>query len=479
MRFFEFKLPEPGSDFAKELENYFVDIVQKAQALPETDPKRQELNKYLDNLKNSLGVKEDAVADISANLLKTLLLKSGVKEASFALLDMAKIIKDTAVQKEIQALLAAGGEQEKERVTSKRAENQKKANVLATRLGATPLFARNLVAALSQSGEDLAEKFLDLCNSGQALKVDITAGQGVKEFNLRSIIHPDIAPLLDDRDTMSIINGYSFVGKATTQGAQGPGEAFLACLIPGAKKPPKGDISIGGKTWEMKSSSYGLSSKTGNPNAQPTSGWLDATGTKAVVLRGKFLEELNNHLAGKSTKKIAVGDNLLTLSDLRDMADFRPQKLPYLRAVFDLLSVPERAKVLDAIYSDLYASVKQNDSATYKDIIKKSIDYISAGDGENLAKIQSKGSMIEYGMNEYQSENMIFYNTTTYDLKSVIGRQGVEEMLSDSDFRFETITIRGAGDTKASPGVGLRTKDVDTVWSIYGKQRQRARKNNN
>jgi hypothetical protein len=362
MRFFEFKLPEPGTDFAKELENYFLDIIQKAQALPETDPKRQELNKYLDNLKNVLGIKEDAVADITENLIKALLVKSGVKEASFALLDMARIIKDNAVQKEIQSLLAAGGQQEKERVSSKRAENQKKANVLAARLGATPLFARNLVAALSQSSEDLAEKFLDLCNSGNALKVDITAGQGVKEFNLKSIIHPNIAPLLDDRDTMSIINGYSFAGKATTQGAQGPGEAFLACLIPNAKKPPKGDISIDGKTWEMKSSSYGLGSKTGTPNAQPTSGWLDATGTKAVVLSGIFNNEIDSVLAGKAAKKVKVGDNVLSVSDLKNLADFRPKKLVYLTALFELLEVSQRAQVLDTIYSDVYATVKLKDS---------------------------------------------------------------------------------------------------------------------
>ena len=71
MRFFEFKLPDADSDFAKQLESYLEKLIASARQLPETDPRRQKFDASLTQLQAQAGVTEDAVEDANAKVVQS------------------------------------------------------------------------------------------------------------------------------------------------------------------------------------------------------------------------------------------------------------------------------------------------------------------------------------------------------------------------------------------------------------------------
>lgn len=450
MRFFEFKLPEPGSDFAKELENYFVNIIQKAQALPETDPKRQELNKYLENLKNTLGIKEDAVADISENLLRTLLIKSGVKEASFALLDMAKIIKDTAVQQGIQALLDAGGEQ----ATAKAEEFSKakfeKAKAVAIKVGKPEAWGRDLLAILDRYENDqLANDFMDLVIKGQAITENIVSSKPILKSNLKLIINPKIIGIFDNKEVFVNLALMPFAEqKAGFGGGVGPGEALLAMVIPGAKRAPgPSDLEIQGKTWEVKGG-----------GSETSKAWLDSATVAPAELRRIFTDETES-LKPQLRKKIRFTDgSVYTLSQVLDLSDFRDEKFKFLRTAFRYLDSSNHKSIINKMYERLFPNVKKKKSKLYATYVKDTINSILEGNRRIVADIQAKLGMLEYGLGSYQADNFIIYNYNTHELIAISGLEGIINSIDNKDNMVKTETITMGNSKKSSAGVTLISK---------------------
>jgi hypothetical protein len=450
MRFFEFKLPEPGSNFAKELENYFVNIIQKAKALPETDPKRIELNKYLDNLKNSLGITEDAVADISENLLRTLLIKSGVKEASFALLDMAKIIKDTAVQQGIQALLDAGGEQEKAKAEEFSKAKFEKAKAVAVKVAKSEDWGRDLLAILDRYENDqLANDFMDLVIKGQALTTDVVSSKPILKSNLKLIINPKIIGIFDNKEVFVSLALMPFAEqKAGFGGGVGPGEALLAMLIPGAKRSPTAsDIMIGKDIWEVKGG-----------GSETSKAWLDSATVAPAELRRIFTDETES-LKPQLRKKIRYTDgSVYTLSQVLDLSDFRDEKFKFLRTAFRYLDSSKHKSIIDKMYERLFPSVKKKESKLYATYVKDTINSILEGNRKIVADIQAKLGMLEYGLGSYQAENFIIYNYNTHELIAIRGLEGIINSIDNKDNMVKTETITMGNSKKSSAGVTLISK---------------------
>jgi hypothetical protein len=450
MRFFEFKLPEPGSDFAKELENYFVDIIQKAQALPETDPKRQELNKYLDNLKNSLGVKEDAVADIGTDLLRTLLIKSGVKEASFALLDMAKIIKDTAVQNHLQALLAVGGEQEKAKAEEFSKAKFEKAKAVALKVGKPAEWGRELLAILDRyENNQLTNDFMDLVIQGKALTQNVVSSQPILKSNLKLIINPKIAAIFDNKEVFANLALMPFAEqKAGFGGGVGPGEALLAMLIPGAKRAPgASDLEIQRKIWEVKGG-----------GSETSKAWLDSATVAPAELRRIFTDETES-LKPQLRKKIRYTDGSeYTLSQILDLSDFREEKFKFLRTVFRYLDSSKHKSIINKMYERLFPNVKKKKSKLYVKYVKDTINYILEGNRRTVADIQAKLGMLEYGLGSYQADNFIIYNYNTHELIAIRGLEGITNSIDNKDNMVKTETITMGNSKKSSAGISLISK---------------------
>ena len=149
MRFFEFKLPDADSDFAKQLESYLEKLIASARQLPETDPRRQKFDASLTQLQAQAGVTEDAIEDANAKVVQSVvakLLESGNQNALFAMMDLAKIVNDPKVQAELKNLAAQVAQQEKNKSDEVSKSKIEKAKAVAKKVGKRDAWGQELLA---------------------------------------------------------------------------------------------------------------------------------------------------------------------------------------------------------------------------------------------------------------------------------------------------------------------------------------------
>jgi hypothetical protein len=448
MRFFEFKLPEPGTDFAKQLENYFLKIIQKAQSLPENDPKRKDLNLYLSSIKSELGIKEDAVEDVGFDLIKTILLKSGVQEASLALLNMANIIKDSAIQTELQKLIKLGGEKEKERSQEVSKTVLEKSQKVARKVGKDDSWGIDLSERLARFQDiDLINSLLDNSLNNTCFKDPmIFKTDGVVKGKLQNFVIPELAGLFSNQ-------GFTYLAKMPFDvRGMGPGEALLAILIPNAKKASKGDLEINDETWEVKGAGY-------KADGADNQSWIDSAGinVKGTTLGEIFRNKVRELLGNKVPETITVSGKDLDFESVLNAADFRSKALSSLAAILTLLEFSKKQEVINSVYSKLFPGCKEKIPEEYESFINDSIDLISKLDLSALARLQTKFSLKEYGLGAYNSPNFIFYNPTYQDVVFSKGVSAVDDFYNDPQFSVSPITMRG---DKPSPGMFLKSPEV-------------------
>ncbi len=412
-----------------------------------TDLRIQNLEKRIANLKNKLPPNDPdllAMEDELANLM-------------------------VEIEESEKAQAAQGFNLGKSLTADTKQEKVKKAKTLAERLGKQPSWANNLIGALGLYEEQLENDFLDLCLAGQGLTQNITAIDGLKKFNLKTAINPKLSGIFDNKEGFEALLYLPFAEqKAGFGGGIGPGEALLAMLIPNAKRANPGDISVNNETWEIKSGSYSSPSKG-------SSAWLDSSPNKLTgpSLRKVFDTSISSFIKPLLQKSVTVGDTKLRVSQALELADFRSKAFPYLKAAFSLFNDAQRATVIDDLYSELYPSVRKKKPEVYDDIVAKSILAINAGDHQTLAKSQAKGGMMEYALGNYNSPNFIVYNSTTHDILSVKGEEGIFQSLESNDILATTVTMGKS--PKASAGIFLQTSDHEILDKAFGFERKRKR----
>ena len=454
MRFFEFKLPEPGSDFANELASYLTKLIQTARSLPEDDPRRMEFNELLQSLKSQAGVAEDAVADTdqaTVNAILSFLSKKGDKVATRYLMDAAEILGDTSVQAALKAKENEISKREQEKSQEISKVKLDKAKAVAVTVGKQESWGRDLIGILDRYENDqLVNDFMDLVLSGKGLTQKIITEQPILKVNLKQIINPKISGIFDNKEVFVNLALLPFAEqKAGFGGGVGPGEALFAMLIPKAKRAPGGsDLEIDGKIWEVKGG-----------GSDTSKAWLDSATVAPSELRKKFDSIASDALKSQFRKKITFSDgSVFTLSQVLDLADFREEKFRYLRMTFRLLDMAENRKIISEMYSMLFPSVKKKEKELFTKYVKNSIDAILVGNRRLLADIQAKLAMLEYGLGSYRADNFIVYNYNTNEVILIRGIDGIIDSIDNKDnlVRTETITMGGA--KKSSPGITLVSK---------------------
>lgn len=291
MRFFEFQLPTAGSKFDTELKGFFLKLVNKANLLPDTDPRKI---KFIQQLDNATGIGENVAAitqvnNDTVNAVLAFLAKQGVKEATMFLMDTAKILGDT----QVQAALEKKGKvhTDIEFAAGKDINNQLKtsAKMLAAKISGTleafkqqyeeqynegdpnaPKKESKPASEVNQELVDLIESiftkpisgadtpesrnetanqildFMNRCHKGILdLKQVVARGKG----NVLSSIDGDDKRILD-----MLENALMKAKPGKTAGNWGPGELGLAILGTPVNKASKGDLDIGGEMIELKAS---------------------------------------------------------------------------------------------------------------------------------------------------------------------------------------------------------------------------------
>jgi hypothetical protein len=467
MRFFEFKLPEPGSTFDAELKQHLLTLVNDAKKLPEADPKRIQFNQFLQNIKAEAGITEDPVAEVNLEMVNSILsflAKKGSKEATMYLMDGAKILGDKGVQAALQKNAEVHTELGKEQVKAASTEKLTKAKSLSKKIGKDDEWGVTLHNALSYYENDqLHTDFLDLCLENQGLTQTINnPSQPFRKLNLKTIINPKLSELFANQQAFNKL-ALLPLSTGTGQGSGiGPGEALFACLTPNAKKAGKSDLTIDGpeNVWEVKGG-----------KSQESTGWLDASGAKATDLRRAFLSQVDPILRSKGRKTMKFKDGTVTtINDLIDNADFRPEKFRELKSVFKLLTPEEQIATIDALYAVIAPTLKSNPDSKkmynryVKDTVKLIANITNRSELEPINKLQAKLSMIEYAVGPYQAKNFLIYNYVTQDMVVIQGIDGIAESIDSSESNLMTtaITMRGKGADKGSPGIAIKTRDVRT-----------------
>jgi hypothetical protein len=484
MRAFEFlkESKDPVSSIVKNLAIVSKKTDENPELLDTIEPALDDLEQKVADLEakakqpvQQSPMGEDQATDLRIQSLETRIanLKTKLPADDPDLLEMENDLINLLMEIESaeKSQAAQGFNLAKSLSTDTKTERLKKAKELASRLGKQASWANNLIGGLSLYEDQLENDFLDLCIAGQGLTQNITAVDGVKQFNLKTAINPKLAAIFDNKEAFEALLYLPFAEqKAGFGGGIGPGEALLAMLIPNAKRANPGDISVNNETWEIKSGSYSSPSKG-------SSAWLDSSPGKLTgpSLRKVFDSAMVGFIKPLLQKSVTVGDTKLRVSQALELADFRSKAFPYLKAVFSVLENQQRIEVLDKVYSEQYPTVLKKDQDTYNDILIRSSIAIKEGDHKTLAKAQAKGGMMEYALGNYNSPNFIIYNSTTQDILAINGKEGIFNSLDDSSNNLMATTATMGKSAKASAGVFLQTADHEFLDKAFGFDRKRKR----
>jgi len=366
----------------------------------------------------------------------------------------------------------AGGEEVKEKFAISEKQRLEYASSIATRVGKSEEWAANLVGAVSGLGNTLSSKFLQACATGTAMTMPISKLNKVDKKRLPSLVSADLKELFEPeyRKVLTRLIKLPFTETTGFGGGVAPGESLLACLIPGAiSAEPKGDLHIDGENWEVKAGSYGDSP------SKRSFAYLDAQSVTPGELKTVFIDACKEALKGSKigiNKSVKIGDSTYTMMDLIKLSDFRSNKLSILKAVLDKMQPQQRTAVLGAVYARMAPTVGAKRPAEFSNAVSKSLVAIDAKNIEGLALIQTKLSMLEYGINDYQSPNFIFFNSTTLDVMFMRGTGSINNALS-SKYNVVVQTMTMGGGAKASPGVFLAGDNEQEVEKIIGFVRKR------
>ena len=449
MRFFEFAVT-PGSNTVSSL----VDIAKD----PKTDPGlKQEILNIFRQLKskadnepaNAQAQTEDPTSDAA------LIAEIEDDEAYWQRLLNADPRLKTIAERKAKEAFNVGTALATDRISQDAETKLQMAIKVAKSLDKNNSWAEKLRNSANALGDPLALNFLTAVAEDRALKPSFSLAPGNRKYKLRDVLADDIVGILDNRDFMTDVYTQLPLGSGTGQGSGiGPGETLLALLIPGAKKPARGDLVVPGiGKWEVKGSGYS--------GAKLGTGWLDATKEKisGSALRKIFVGEIKPFVADRLNDVISNGKKEFTVDDgIHTEADFRPTSLASLKAVMNLLEPEQKTKVIRELYTTLFpvAAVNKDTKSLFDDYVEKTPELINSESRTELAKMQAKLGMIEYAIGYYECPNFFIVNTTSDEVGVVSGLEAALESLDDPSLGLSASTITmSASASKASSGINL------------------------
>jgi hypothetical protein len=331
------------------------------------------------------------------------------------------------------------------------ADIEANAQAFAKKFNVKSIWARNLVGMFSIAIErDDRKKFLDLCLAGKAMSIENMIKN--KQGSIDTVVamdQPEIAKVFKHiKETLLDIS------LSTGQrGATGPFEAMLA-IMGGAEKPKNdegGDVKIGGKKFEVKSTSISVStSSMGSGSGTP--GWLDA-GPKGEVGASKLREIANTWVK----QNVPSLDSNKKFNDVWKTADFIESGLANLNAslqYFEATKPGSSKKFLAYCMLTFFPNckVKEWDFAR---AITRMLKQIEAGNARGVAREQGILGLIEY-IKGKGNDGFIFFNSSFQEYRVIDGLEGLLEAieLDTQESNIHFITPMSMGNRpKASPAI--------------------------
>lgn len=452
-------------------------LLSISQSMTNNDPKKQSLDKFL-------GVIGSYFKDfMSSKLAETISFEKNIQKGNMALMlqnneatindfaeyianadpeiadkmkEMARLYieglaKNKTIIKANLAAIAGIQLNTKGHIARLDADIEANAQKFAKKFNVKPIWARNLVGMFSIAIErEDRKKFLDLCLDGKAMSIDTMIKN--KQGSIDTVVamdQPEIAKVFKHiKETLLDIS------LSTGQrGATGPFEAMLA-IMGGAEKPKNdegGDVKIGGKKFEVKSTSISVStSSMGSGSGTP--GWLDA-GPKGEV-GGSKLREIADEWVKQNVPSLVTNKKF---NEVWKTADFIESGLPSLNLAlrfFEAAKPGSSKKFLAYCMLSFFPSckIKEWDFAR---AITRMLKQIQDNNARGVAKEQGILGLIEY-MKGKKNDGFIFFNSSFQEYRVIDGLAGLLEavMLDTNESNIHFITPMSMGNrAKASPAI--------------------------
>lgn len=466
MRFFEFKLPEPGSELANKIEAEIDSLIDVAENNPELQQKvAQDLRALIAMVKKAKPVVQQPAQpaeQFTENQSTILLNLKATLMAEFeGILDAAK--KDI-VSKKIEALLKAtaaeaekaGAEKVKKSAEAAHDDFKSIGDLIAKKLKQPAGWAKTLINNLRNTGldDELLYVFLEQCLPGSATPaMSWPFKEGVHDIDFRTLLSAEAREVVSNPEAVSVLIKTLWQGGSGKAG--GEGEVFVGLMTPGGTMPAKGDVIVDGRLYEVKATYWSIKD---NNKLDSTEAWLDS---------GPFAENVQ----GVKNEFKRLADQHGATYDENDMkfATFRLNGLPELNKI--LSTVDDAKQLMIELHRVIFPNV--NDA----DIVSGVEKMMTTGIIDNhLTAAKEQGIM---AMKEYASGQPT-YGFVFVDKTTLKGTVMVDAFDAANGFRFTSPvnmskfnkkTGKMTSARKAVPGIMVGSREE--AASLLGWQTKR------
>jgi hypothetical protein len=471
MRFFEFKLPEPGSDLANKIEAEIDSLINVSENDPQLQQKiAQDLRALIAMVKKAKPVVQQPLAQtqpteqFTENQSTILLNLKATLMAEFeGILDTAK--KDI-ISKKIEALLKAtaaeaeqaGAERVKKSAEATQDDFKNIGDLLAKKLKQPSGWAKTLINNLRNTGleDELLYVFLEQCLPGSATPaMSWPFKEGVQDVDFRTLLSAEAKEVVNNPEAVSVLIKTLWQGGSGKSG--GEGEVFVGLMTSGGTMPAKGDVIVDNRLYEVKATYWSVNDKN---KLASTEAWLDS---------GPFAENIQG--VKNEFKRLADQHGATYTDDDMKFATFRLNGLPELNKILSTIS--DAKQLMVELHRVIFPNV---DDA---DIVSGVENMMTTGLIDNhLTAAKEQGIM---AMKEYASGEPT-YGFVFVDKTSLKGTVMVDAFDAANGFKFTSPvnmskfnkkTGKMTSARKAVPGIMVGNKEE--AVSLLGWQTKRGK----
>ena len=470
MRFFEFKLPAPGTDLAAKIETEIDSLINVAEENPELQQKvAQDLRALIAMVKKAKPPVQQQPAQaqqpaeqFTENQSTILINLKATLMAEFeGILDAAK---KEIVSKKIEALLKAtaaqaeqaGADKFKKSAEATHDDFKSIGDLLAKKLKQPSGWAKTLINNLRNTGldDELLYVFLEQClPESTTPAMSWPFKQGVQDIDFRTLLSAEAKEVVANQEAVSVLIKTLWQGGSGKAG--GEGEVFVGLMTPGGTMPAKGDVIVDNRLYEVKATYWSIKDKN---KLDSTEAWLDS---------GPFAENVQ----GVKNEFKRLADQHGATYDEADMkyATFRLNGLPELNKI--LSTVSDAKQLMVELHRVIFPNV---DDADIVSGVEKMMTTGIIDNHLTAAKEQGVMAMKEYAAGQ-ESFGFVLIDKTT--LKGTVM---VDAFDAAAGFRFTSPvnmskfnkkTGKMTSARKAVPGIMVGSREE--AASLLGWQTKR------
>jgi hypothetical protein len=286
-------------------------------------------------------------------------------------------------------------------------------------------------------GNEQMTLFLQGAKEGKIIDMQklVNSSDGKIDMHVKSIYKPVY---------MKVIGSFfNLADGMRTAGNIGPGEVAFVLLGNPAKKMEKGDLDVGGESFEVKASSDspGKEKRDGSPGATKPNGAVFGAkvNQKPASAWPNVQEILNKYGIERTTREVKDANSPTGFKEL-ERFKINSSGLTDLNAELDSMRMPKakRAKLMTAILKQLFPKIINQDQDGFEQKVLATMNpktgHFPIEDNGSLMKLIALTALTGYKLEKHK-ENFIFFNKTSRNYKVFRGTQ-VDDAINNDTIRL-------------------------------------------